>query len=244
MYTNSFEISFLLDELNFCTESYDEKSPGDIITIRKYFNRRKIGRTPSIDDFINYMDQFEEVHGFTYISDELSFSKNGVSRFSPYMVQSLEGVFKYYGVKSEDCWFVRRDDIAKQRSCKVYGNVYKCRIPKSFLDNRLILPEDIKNKKVYYMKAIEKFRLSLRAYFFETKDAMSIEKIYITYYQFFDDLQRYYESKIMKSSEDTAMLLKKLETPGPARDKLRRKLFLWSATEGILATLEAIRASP
>ncbi len=66
-------------------EEGDAPQPGDIIAIR--------GRRNS------------EIHGFTYLTDDLSFSKNGYHKSSAYAYQTLANVFRVYGVRKE-CWNV------------------------------------------------------------------------------------------------------------------------------------------
>lgn len=42
-----------------------------------------------------------ELHGFIYISDKVAYSKNGLSRQAPYALQSLDHVYKEYGVPQD-----------------------------------------------------------------------------------------------------------------------------------------------
>ncbi len=66
-----------------------------------------------------------EYHGFIYISDKMSWSKNGYSKRSKYDLQTTENVFDVYKVP-ENCQRITTDqEVPKE--CTTFGNVYQCR---------------------------------------------------------------------------------------------------------------------
>lgn len=102
-YASDDEMKFWM-ESPLCTERKpgEEKLPGDIIAIRKSTGA--------------------EYHGFVYISENLSFSKNGYMRSAPYSLQSPENVYALYDVP-ESCREVYKKPNIK---CDFYSNILHC----------------------------------------------------------------------------------------------------------------------
>lgn len=102
-YTSDSEMEFWM-ESPLCKERKAEESlsPGDIIVI-------KYGASTTI-------------HGFTYISDNLSFSKNGADPSRPYSLQDPEVVFNTYSVAPE----CRRITKNTSSLCDIYASYYSC----------------------------------------------------------------------------------------------------------------------
>ncbi len=78
-YSTPEEMSFWMSSpLCSPVPAQEDPRPGDVIAIRKADN--------------------SEVHGFVYISSDLSYSKNGFNSQSPYLIQSTDNVFSVYSV--------------------------------------------------------------------------------------------------------------------------------------------------
>lgn len=86
-----------------CTEKKmsEEMEPGDVVAIRG--------------------EDSSEYHGFIYISDKISWSKNGFNRVKKYDLQDPLDVFETYGVEKE-C----QRSIGNNKKCDKYANIYKC----------------------------------------------------------------------------------------------------------------------
>ena len=124
-YTTPEEMNYWMNS-PLCKErdSMDEVRPGDVIAIRDKANG--------------------EVHGFTYLSNKMAFSKNGFHRSSPYTLQDTKGVFDVYGVAPECQKITGTSD-----SCKMRGNIYKCESWDSFWEkNKKHMSKDSSVDKV------------------------------------------------------------------------------------------------
>lgn len=110
-YTSSEEMSFWMKS-PLCKEKQKDEPllPGDIVAIRD-----------ELDD---------EVHGFIHISENLSYSKNGMSKQSPYSLQSPDKVYELYGVK-KDCRNLISNKISY--NCKNYSKIYTCSSMEDYL---------------------------------------------------------------------------------------------------------------
>ncbi len=84
-----------------------------------------------------------EVHSFTYISDELVFSKNGHSTLRPYKLQTSEEVYKTYDVDllstPEECLSNVMDT-----NCKSGVEFFRCETMESYLTSNNILDGNFK----------------------------------------------------------------------------------------------------
>lgn len=111
-YTSDMEMNFWMHS-PLCRERKpnEASAPGDIIAIRDW--------------------EQGEVHGFVHLSDNLSFSKNGFSKESPYSIQDPNVVFDIYEVP-KNC----RRKTGKDRSCKVYANYYTCKSMEDYLKEK------------------------------------------------------------------------------------------------------------
>lgn len=101
-YTSDEEMNFWMSS-PLCREKKinEPLSPGDVIAIRDHDNG--------------------EVHGFTHLSDNLSFSKNGFNRDMAYSLQDPNFVFDLYEVPQE-C----RRKVGWPEECNVWANYYSC----------------------------------------------------------------------------------------------------------------------
>lgn len=100
------EISFWMDS-PLCRElRLNEKlEPGDIVMMRHVSG---------------------EHHACIYISPELVFSKNGSTKTTPFALQSLEGVLKYYKIpKESECR--RTVGRSSSDSCWAWVNYFRCK---------------------------------------------------------------------------------------------------------------------
>lgn len=121
-YTSQEEINFWLNS-PLCREREvgEAPRPGDIIAIRQ--NQFSKKEKPS-----------QEYHGFTYISPELSYSKNGYIKSQPYAIQKLENVFKVYGINSRRCYHVKGKPHIIFGGCPKYGNYFRCLSLEEYLE--------------------------------------------------------------------------------------------------------------
>ncbi|WP_413578406.1 hypothetical protein ACLVWU_07690 [Bdellovibrio sp. HCB290] len=82
-----------------------------------------------------------ESHGFIYISEKLSYSKNGADKRSPYALQSLDTVLKIYGVpKDSEC---RKNEITGT-NCKAAVSYFRCQSLDSYMESHKEIPEKAK----------------------------------------------------------------------------------------------------
>jgi hypothetical protein len=65
-----------------------------------------------------------DVHSFVYLTDELSFSKNGFKKENPYLIQSTKFIFQNYKVAKE-CEQIYHQPTVDQK-CPLYANSFKC----------------------------------------------------------------------------------------------------------------------
>jgi len=102
-YSTPEEMTFWMTS-PLCSEvpAQEDPKPGDVIAIRKADN--------------------VEVHGFVYISPDLSYSKNGFNNASPYLLQPTEGVFLVYGVPKE----CRAHRPPPAPGCPLKGVYFRC----------------------------------------------------------------------------------------------------------------------
>lgn len=92
----------------------EKKQVGDVGAIRGVFEGLK-----------------EESHGFIYLSDDLSYSKNGFSKVAPYEVQSTEKVLSIYGVpKDPKC---RENQLDTHSDCGTAVSYFRCSSFEDFL---------------------------------------------------------------------------------------------------------------
>lgn len=90
------------------------KQPGDIIAIRK---KEKISQEGAADQY-----KIEEIHAFTYITEDLSLSKNGFETNSFLSLFSKKDVFDHYEVP-EQC----QNEHKISENCSTYANVFTCK---------------------------------------------------------------------------------------------------------------------
>lgn len=105
-YSHSTEFRHYLD--HFCQPRKPEETPlpGDIAAIRK--------RSGS---------SFEEVHGFTFIDQNIACSKNGLTSKTSCILKSLEDVTSHYGV-TQGCAFPKPKE---KENCEVFVDYFQCR---------------------------------------------------------------------------------------------------------------------
>jgi hypothetical protein len=114
-YADAGELTFWLTS-PLCRERGTDEKPkaGDIIAVRDK----------------NGVEQ----HSFIYVTDQLSFSKNGADKTAPYFLQSPEDVFFKYDVR-EGC----RTGVPDPR-CPNYANYYDCEPLDKYLHDRKVAP--------------------------------------------------------------------------------------------------------
>jgi len=117
----------------------EEARAGDIITIRS-----------------NNGESVLEMHGFTYLTKESSFSKSGFDIQFPYEFVTSEYVYQLFALgdygdykANPDCRRVK--GIPDLTKCPVYANVFRCTSYKNFLNSARFL------SKIDYKKIDDKF---------------------------------------------------------------------------------------
>ncbi len=95
----------MIHETQCILKTYEERKPGDLIALR----------SPNAADPQGY----DEVHGFIYLTDQLTYSKNGMYRNSTFSIQSYPEVLKLYGV-SEHC------EKTPDATCAIYAQFLHC----------------------------------------------------------------------------------------------------------------------
>lgn len=71
-----------------------------------------------------FADGTSEEHGFVYISEKLTYSKNGSTKYNPYALQDLESVYRTYGVPDRpEC---RRNEIDRASGCNRSVAFFRC----------------------------------------------------------------------------------------------------------------------
>jgi hypothetical protein len=119
-YTSPNEMSYYMRS-PLCRQisDQDQKQPGDIGAIRTIKNQK-----------------ITEYHGFIYISDKISYSKNGYQTTNGYSLQSLDSIFKLYDVPNKkQC---RKNEISVNTKCSFAVSYFRC---SSFEDYLNHLPE-------------------------------------------------------------------------------------------------------
>jgi len=107
-YSTSEEMSLWMDS-PFCQALKDDQAliAGDVVAVREAESETTT----------------EEIHGFIYLTNQLSFSKNGYAQTSPFALQALENVFQVYGVDQKP---ICRRTSKIENQCYRYANYYRC----------------------------------------------------------------------------------------------------------------------
>ncbi len=119
-YTSPNEMSYYMRS-PLCRQisDHDEKLPGDIGAIRTIKNQK-----------------IKEYHGFIYISDKISYSKNGYQTTNGYSLQSLDSLLKLYDVPNKkQC---RKNEISVNSKCSFAVSYFRCSSLEDYLNQ---LPE-------------------------------------------------------------------------------------------------------
>lgn len=119
-YSTSGEMSFWMNS-PLCVERTLDEVPeaGDIIAVRSF----------------NSQGKTYEIHGFTYISEDISFSKNGYRKLSPFQYYNTSDVFRTYWVDPA-CQRVYGEP-EKGSSCyrRKHARYYSCMSIEEYLEN-------------------------------------------------------------------------------------------------------------
>lgn len=84
---------------------------------------------------------FTENHGFTQISDQFCFSKNGTKKGSPYLIQKCAKVYETYKV-TDKCRNLALDEEAAH--CDSYTSTYRCESLEKYASTKAKLDDDTK----------------------------------------------------------------------------------------------------
>lgn len=147
-YTSANEMSYYMrSPLCHQITDQDQKQPGDIGAIRTIKNQK-----------------ITEYHGFIYISDKISYSKNGYQTTNGYSLQSLDSIFKLYDVPNKkQC---RKNEISVSTKCPFAVSYFRC---SSFEDYLTHLPESAWII-VNFFSQLKKFELLLQEKTFNNKE--------------------------------------------------------------------------
>lgn len=111
-YAEHYEMSFWMNSpLCRAVKAREKLAPGDVIAIRYHG---------------------EEEHGFVYLSEEMSFSKNGYTTDSSYELQSPRDVFNLYEVPT-DCRRADPNSSVDRFRCPRQANYFRCQSLGSYL---------------------------------------------------------------------------------------------------------------
>ncbi len=99
----------------------EKNKPGDVIAIRNF----------KYDDQMGHYDyqQIEELHGMTYISDFLVFSKDTSRKDDGFNIETTEDVFAKFRVDNKKCF----KKFGHNRDCLRWANHYRCISPQTDL---------------------------------------------------------------------------------------------------------------
>jgi hypothetical protein len=115
-HTTDSEMAFWMQS-PFCKEIDPEETPmiGDVIAIR---NKRG-----------------EEVHGFVFLSNEESFSKNTLMKDSSFSFQTTDEVYQIFKV-NERCQNIHSSKINERKvTCNNYSQIFRCQSVEDFIQN-------------------------------------------------------------------------------------------------------------
>lgn len=83
----------------------------------------------------------QEVHGFIYISDDIAYSKNGMSAKKPYALETLDSVYKTYGVPdSQDC---KQNKTFPGEKCPQAMSFFRCMSMEDYLKKNPDVPMEL-----------------------------------------------------------------------------------------------------
>lgn len=112
-YTQKSEMSFWMGS-PLCKERRGDEvtQPGDIIAIRN--------------------SRGEEIHGFTHLTEELSYTKNGFRAGTTYQLSPPDEIYKKYAV-APHCKKISKSPSAAQ-NCPFYANIFRCDSMEEYLE--------------------------------------------------------------------------------------------------------------
>lgn len=102
--------------------------------------------------FINSDGSKGEDHGFIYISEEISYSKNGALYFNPYALQDFGKMLSSYGINKEQC---AKNELNPDPSCKKSTAYFRCKSMKDYLESTPGLPAELL-AKVNEIRVVER----------------------------------------------------------------------------------------
>jgi hypothetical protein len=86
-------------------------------------------------------DKLEERHGFIYVSENLTYSKNGFKKEAPYEIQDIQGVFDLYGVPNKkEC---RSNQTSTSKKCPASTAYFRCISFEEYLQKNPEVPQQI-----------------------------------------------------------------------------------------------------
>ncbi len=113
-FTSADEFNFWLNS-PYCRPLQENEAnlPGDIIAIRTY----------EFDPVLNkYTSEISEVHGFTNVSELLSFSKDTSRKDDLYDLATKADVFARFRLDKKECQQI----IGEDKGCSIWANYFRC----------------------------------------------------------------------------------------------------------------------
>lgn len=122
-YTQKSEMSFWMSS-PLCREraANEASQPGDIIAIRN--------------------SKGEEIHGFTHLTKDLSYTKNGFRAGTTYQLSPPDEIYKKYAV-GPGCQKINKSPSAGQ-NCPFYANVFRCDSMDEYLEKNPMHSKDLR----------------------------------------------------------------------------------------------------
>ena len=131
-------VNQITDHLRFVQPDEFQRSLPFLGCYKKDVKELEVGDIVRINDRLS-----EEQHAFIFISENLSFTKNGPGTKAPYEIVSTESILKEYGVDSK----CLTPEQSKSEDCLSKVTVYDCNM-KSVESQRYRFANDILNTKL------------------------------------------------------------------------------------------------
>jgi len=131
-HTNGAEIKFWMNS-PLCRELeiHEAAQPGDIIAIRKG-------------------QEQQEVHGFIYLTENTSFTKNAVYLHTDYILTHPTEVFREFRLRKQACERIKgMPSIDSPCFNRPYANYFRCSSYQSYFERRRSEPEDRLYQQLY-----------------------------------------------------------------------------------------------
>lgn len=171
-FTPPEEMTYFMNS-EFCqpVKNINDREPGDIGVIRANEDNK-------------------EMHAFVYISDKLALTKNGPSRYSPYLLQSTEEIQKIYKYESK-CSYLSKTYGSDIEKCKGHVEYFRCSSLDEYLEKET---EKISTSVKEVVNIVDNIECNISKIFFD-QDLLSVNQIdFIT--TIAESLSKYLEDEL------------------------------------------------